>query len=76
MAKRLMIVEDEAIPADEVSGVEAADRIQDELDIPVVFLTAMEERTLDTDAAGSSRTVIPKPYEPAALRDAIAALLD
>ena len=119
MAKRLMIVEDEAIPAlelemrltrwgysvirteargaqaiesardlapdlvimdvvlaDEVSGVEAADRIQAELGIPVVFLTAVEERTLGTDASGSARTVIPKPYEPGALREALAALLD
>ncbi len=62
--------------ADDVSGIEAADRIQTELCIPVLFLTAIEARTVGTDASGSSRIVIPKPYDPGALRDALVALLN
>jgi len=66
----------DVVLADGMSGVQAAERIQTELGIPVLFLTAIEEHTIAADSSDSSRIVISKPYDPQALRIAIAELLD
>jgi DNA-binding response OmpR family regulator len=73
LAPDLVIMD--VVLADGKSGIDAADRIQTELGIPIVFLTAIEERTIDADSSGSSWIVIPKPYNPETLRIALVELL-
>lgn len=73
LAPALVIMD--VVLADDVSGIDAADRIQSELGVPVIFLTAVEKHTIGAAASDAPRIVISKPYDPAALRDALIALL-
>ena len=60
--------------ADTVGGVEAADAIQETVDVPVLFITAINYRPPQMPA-NKSRLVLSKPYNPDDLRDALTTLL-
>lgn len=60
---------------DSVSGIDAATIIQFELDVPIVFLTAMNA-DVTSELEGRPRcAVVPKPYDPQRLREAIDRLM-
>ena len=61
--------------ADGVDGVAAADRIQAELDIPILFLTATGDRRGETTDPVGRRMIVAKPYDPVELREALRRLL-
>jgi len=64
----------DVVLADAVSGIEAADAIQEETEVPVLFLTAIDYRPPVTPG-NKRRLVLGKPYNPDDLRAALVSLL-
>jgi len=60
--------------ADDSSGLEAADEILEEFDVPVIFITAFPERLL-TGERREPAYLITKPFQPNAVKAAIAQAL-
>ena len=60
--------------ADDSSGLEAAEEILTELDVPVIFVTAFPERLL-TGERREPVYLVTKPFQPSALKAAIAQAL-
>lgn len=65
----------DVVLADDVDGLRAAEVIRSELDVPIVFLTAMETRVAAVLKNEASSAIVPKPYQTADLRAAIERLL-
>lgn len=65
----------DVILADDVDGLRAAEAIRAELDVPIVFLTAMETRVRAALGDDPSYAIVSKPYQTIDLRHAIGRLL-
>lgn len=65
----------DVILADDVDGIRAADEIQRHAAIPILFVTALDDRAAGAAIAGGNRLVISKPYNPDELRAALDRLL-
>jgi DNA-binding response OmpR family regulator len=65
----------DVVLADDVDGLRAAEVIRAEIDVPIVFLTAVESRVAAAVGDDTSCAIVPKPYHTADLKDAIERLL-
>lgn len=65
----------DVVLADDVDGLRAAEAIRSEIDVPIVFLTAMENRVAAVIGDHPSSAIISKPYQPRELQAAIERLL-
>ncbi|MFW5717565.1 MAG: response regulator [Spirochaetota bacterium] len=65
----------DVVLADDVDGLQAAEVIRAEIDVPIVFLTAVESRVAAAVGDDASCAIVSKPYHTADLKDAIERLL-
>lgn len=65
----------DVVLADDVDGLRAAEVIRSEIDVPVVFLTAVEARVAAALGTSPWYAIVAKPYQTSDLRDAIERLL-
>ena len=65
----------DVILADDVDGLRAAEEIRTGLDVPIVFLTAVETRVRTALGDAPSYRIVPKPYQTIDLQRAIEQLL-
>lgn len=65
----------DVVLADEVDGIRAADEIQRTAPIPILFVTALDDRAARSATSVGNRIAISKPYNPDELRSALDRLL-